>query len=35
MLAGIAMIGLVGFLLDRVVFAYLERLTVVRWGMLG
>jgi NitT/TauT family transport system permease protein len=35
MLAGIAMIGLVGFLLDRVVLAYLERLTVVRWGMLG
>lgn len=35
MLAGIAMIGLVGFLLERVVFASVERLTVARWGMVG
>lgn len=35
MLAGIAMIGLLGFLLERVVFASVERLTVARWGMLG
>ena len=35
MLAGIAMIGLVGFLLEHVVFASVERLTVARWGMVG
>jgi NitT/TauT family transport system permease protein len=34
MLAGIAVIGIIGFLLERVVFARLERFTVVRWGMM-
>jgi NitT/TauT family transport system permease protein len=35
MLAGIAVIGIVGLLLERVVFERLERFTVVRWGMLA
>jgi NitT/TauT family transport system permease protein len=35
MLAGIAVIGIVGLLLERVVFERLERYTVVRWGMLA
>ena len=34
MLAGIAVIGLIGVLLERLVFERLERWTVVRWGML-
>ena len=34
MLAGIAVIGMVGLALERLVFEPLERLTVVRWGML-
>lgn len=34
MLAGIAVIGLIGLVLERVVFERLERFTVVRWGML-
>ena len=34
MLAGIAVIGLVGFLLEKLVFQKLERLTLVRWGMM-
>ena len=34
MLAGIAVIGIIGLLLERVVFERLERFTVVRWGML-
>jgi NitT/TauT family transport system permease protein len=34
MLAGIAVIGLVGFLLEKLVFEKLERLTLVRWGMM-
>jgi ABC-type nitrate/sulfonate/bicarbonate transport system permease component len=34
MLAGIAVIGLVGIALERLVFERLERFTVVRWGML-
>ncbi len=34
MLAGIAVIGLVGFLLEKLVFQKLEQLTVVRWGMM-
>jgi ABC-type nitrate/sulfonate/bicarbonate transport system permease component len=34
MLAGIAVIGLVGLALEKVVFERLERFTVVRWGML-
>ena len=33
-LSGIAVIGLVGVLLEKQVFERLERYTVVRWGML-
>jgi NitT/TauT family transport system permease protein len=33
MLASIAMIGLIGFLFERLAFGALERATVVRWGM--
>jgi len=35
MLAGIAVIGLVGLGLEKLVFEPLERFTVVRWGMLA
>ena len=35
MLAGIAVIGLVGLALEKLVFERLERFTVVRWGMLA
>ena len=34
MLAGIAVIGLVGLLLEKLVFQKLEELTLVRWGMM-
>ena len=34
MLATIAVIGIIGMLLERQVFARIERATVVRWGML-
>jgi NitT/TauT family transport system permease protein len=34
MLAGIAVIGVIGLLLEKVVFQRLERFTVVRWGMM-
>lgn len=34
MMAGIAVIGLVGFLLEKLVFQKLEELTLVRWGMM-
>jgi NitT/TauT family transport system permease protein len=34
MLAGIAVIGLTGLLLERVVFKKIEQYTVVRWGMM-
>jgi NitT/TauT family transport system permease protein len=34
MLAGIAVIGLIGLLLEKAFFQPLERYTVVRWGML-
>jgi NitT/TauT family transport system permease protein len=33
MLAAIAVIGLIGFVFERVVFGTLERATVLRWGM--
>ena len=33
MLAGIAVIGLIGLLLEKLVFKRLEDMTVVRWGM--
>ncbi len=35
MLAGIAVIGVVGLVLEKLVFERLERFTVVRWGMLA
>jgi NitT/TauT family transport system permease protein len=34
MMAGIAVIGLIGFLLEKLVFQKLEELTLVRWGMM-
>lgn len=34
MLASLAMIGLMGFLFERLVFGSLERATVLRWGMM-
>lgn len=34
MLAGIAVIGIVGLALEKLVFERLERFTVVRWGMM-
>jgi NitT/TauT family transport system permease protein len=33
MLAGIAVIGLIGLVLEKLVFKRLEDITVVRWGM--
>ncbi len=33
MLASLAVIGLIGFLFERMVFGSLERATVLRWGM--
>jgi NitT/TauT family transport system permease protein len=35
MLASIAMIGLIGIILERQVFTRIERYTVVRWGMVA
>src|SRR5207245_11320055 len=35
MLAGIAVIGIVGLALEKLVFERLEHYTVVRWGMLA
>lgn len=35
MLAGIAVIGIIGVMLERFVFERLERFTLVRWGMLA
>jgi NitT/TauT family transport system permease protein len=34
MLSSLAVIGAIGFLFERVVFGSLERLTVLRWGMM-
>jgi NitT/TauT family transport system permease protein len=34
MLAGIAVIGVIGLMLEKLVFQRLERFTVVRWGMM-
>jgi NitT/TauT family transport system permease protein len=34
MLAGIAVIGIIGLLLEKLVFEKIERMTVVRWGMM-
>jgi NitT/TauT family transport system permease protein len=34
MLAGIAVIGIVGLLLEKLVFQKVEQLTLVRWGMM-
>jgi ABC-type nitrate/sulfonate/bicarbonate transport system permease component len=33
MLASVAVIGLIGFAFERLVFGSLERATVQRWGM--
>jgi NitT/TauT family transport system permease protein len=33
MLASLAVIGVVGFTFERVVLGSLERVTVLRWGM--
>jgi NitT/TauT family transport system permease protein len=33
MLASLAMIGLIGFLFERLVFGSIERATIMRWGM--
>jgi NitT/TauT family transport system permease protein len=33
MLASLAMIGLIGFVFERLVFGSIEHATVVRWGM--
>jgi len=33
MMASIAVIGLIGFVFERVVFGSIERATVLRWGM--
>ncbi len=33
MLSGIVMIGLIGFVLERFVFEQIERVTLLRWGM--
>jgi NitT/TauT family transport system permease protein len=33
MLAALAVIGLIGFVFERVAFGSLERATVLRWGM--
>jgi NitT/TauT family transport system permease protein len=35
MLAGIAVIGAIGLLLEKVIFRQLEEFTVVRWGMMA
>ena len=35
MLATIALIGLIGIVLEQQVFARIERFTVVRWGMVA
>ena len=33
MLASLAVIGLIGFVFERLVFGSIERATVLRWGM--
>jgi NitT/TauT family transport system permease protein len=35
MLAGIAVIGMIGLALEKLVFQKLETYTVVRWGMMA
>jgi NitT/TauT family transport system permease protein len=34
MLAGVAVIGIIGLVLEKFAFEKLERYTVVRWGMM-
>jgi NitT/TauT family transport system permease protein len=34
MLCGIAMIGLVGFVMEKFIFQKLEAMTVIKWGMM-
>jgi NitT/TauT family transport system permease protein len=33
MLASLAVIGLIGFVFERLVFGSIEKATVMRWGM--
>jgi NitT/TauT family transport system permease protein len=33
MLAALAVIGAIGFVFERLIFGSIERVTVVRWGM--
>jgi NitT/TauT family transport system permease protein len=33
MFAGLIMVGLIGFVLEKVLFRYIERVTIVRWGL--
>jgi NitT/TauT family transport system permease protein len=33
MLAALAVIGVIGFVFERLVFGSIERATVMRWGM--
>jgi NitT/TauT family transport system permease protein len=35
MLAGVAAIGIVGFIMERQIFVRIERMTLARWGMVG
>jgi NitT/TauT family transport system permease protein len=34
MLASLVVIGVIGFVFERFVFGSLERMTVLRWGMM-
>ena len=34
MLSGIIMIGLIGYILEKQVFERIERMTLLRWGMI-
>jgi NitT/TauT family transport system permease protein len=34
MLASLVVIGLIGFMFERFIFGSLERMTVLRWGMM-
>jgi NitT/TauT family transport system permease protein len=35
MMAGIAVIGIIGLTLEKLVFQKIEDYTIVRWGMMG
>ena len=34
MVCGIAMIGLVGFVMEKCIFQKIEAMTVIKWGMM-